>query len=243
MAAASLMIATPCFGGMVTNAYFLSMLGTCAVLGKRNIVHEVVTAAGDSLITRARNSLVAVFMESSHSHLLFVDADIEWPADAVLRLLTADKDVICGAYPRKKLPPEYAVNLVTAEDGTVRRCPTSGAVQVMEAASGFLMIRRVVFEQMMVAFPERHYRDTEYLTPSQGQYAYALFDCMIDTVDGEPRYYSEDFGFCRRWRSIGGEVWLDPTIRLNHHGTVAYEGDPLRMFAPRRMANESHQEN
>lgn len=233
MAAPSLMIATPCFGGMVSNAYFLSMLGTCALLGKRGIVHEVVTAAGDSLITRARNSLVAVFMDSPHSHLLFIDADIEWPADSVVRLLAADKDVICGAYPRKKLPPEYAVNAVT-DDDTPRRCPTSGAVEIMEAGSGFLMIRRSVFEQMMVAFPERYYRDTEYLTPSQGQYAYALFDCMIDTVDGEPRYYSEDFGFCRRWRSIGGTVWLEPTVRLNHHGTVAYEGNPQRLLAAMR---------
>lgn len=215
-----LLMATPCYGGMVTSAYLLSMVRTCAVLTRRGIRHEVTTAAGDSLVMRARNSLVAVFMASSHSHLLFVDADIEWSPDAVERLLAADKDVICGAYPKKVLPPTYAVNFLAAAE----RCATSGAIEVSETAAGFMMLRRSVFDRMMAAYPETRYGGTAGLTQRQNELTYSLFDSFVDEHDGERVYVSEDFGFCRRWRAIGGQVWIDPAVELKHHGTVSFSG-------------------
>jgi len=215
-----LMMATPCYGGVVTSAYLLSMIRTCAVLTANGIRHEVVTAAGDSLITRARNTLVSVFMASGHSHLMFIDADIEWPAEAVVALLNADKDVICGAYPKKVMPRSYAVNFL---DGPVVRDP-SGIVEIKEAAAGFLMIRRGAFERMMQAYPQTRYGGTEGLSERQSQFTYALFDCLIDDDDPARRYLSEDYGFCRRWRASGGRIWLDPRIELRHHGAAAFEG-------------------
>ena len=213
-----LMIATPCYGGMVTSAYLLSMVRTGAVLTARGIRHELVTAAGDSLVMRARNTLVSVFMASGHSHLMFIDADIEWPAEAVVALLKADKDVICGAYPKKVLPKTYAVNVL---DGP-RDAP--GPIEIKEAAAGFLMIRRAVFERMMQAYPQTRYGGSDGLSDHLRQFTYALFDCMIDETDGERQYISEDYGFCRRWRAIGGRIWLDPRIELRHHGATVFEG-------------------
>jgi hypothetical protein len=230
MSFTGLMVATPCYGGVVTNAYLLSMLRTSATLTGRGIKHEVVTVPGDSLVMRARNALVAVFMASAHSHLLFIDADIEWQPEAVLRLLAADKDVICAAYPKKFLPVTYAINLKRDADGRARQCPSSGAVEIMDAAAGFLMIRRAVFERMMAAYPQTRYVPAQGLTVEQGALTYALFDCVVETIDGAPRFLSEDYGFCHRWRAIGGEIWLDPGIRLNHHGTMSYEGDVSTLF-------------
>lgn len=221
-----LMIATPCYGGQVTNAYFLSMLRTTMAMQAYGLPVEVVTAPGDSLIARARNSLVAVFMASQHSHFLFIDADIEWEPSSILRLLRADKDVICGAYPKKKLPETYAINFKPGSESSIRGCPISGAVEILEAATGFLLIRRSVFERLIDAHPELHYTGTASLTAEQEHFAYALFDCML--IDG--RYMSEDYGFCRRWANLGGEVWLDPNIKLNHHGAYAYEGDVSKLF-------------
>ncbi|HEX2886876.1 hypothetical protein [Vineibacter terrae] len=226
-----LMIATPCYGGVVTNAYLQSMLRTSALLLGKGMPHEVVTVPDESLVTRARNALVATFMVSPHSHLLFIDADIEWSPDAVLRLLAADKDMICGAYPKKKMPPTYALNLKHDADGRVRQCPTTGAVEILDAASGFLMIRRPLLERMMAAYPQTRYTPDEALAP-QAPYCYALFDCVLETVDGVRRYLSEDYGFCHRWRAIGGEIWLDPEVKLNHHGTMSYRGDARTLFKP-----------
>jgi len=56
--------------------------------------------------------------------------------------------------------------------------------------------------------------------------SYALFDTMIDEKD-QRRYLSEDYAFCRRWQNIGGSVWLDPFITLNHYGNYLFQGKPL----------------
>jgi hypothetical protein len=220
------MIATPCYGGVVTSAYLLSMIRTCAVLTARGIGHEVVTAAGDSLVMRARNTLVSVFMASGHSHLMFIDADIEWPAEAVVALLDADKDVVCGAYPKKVMPRAYAVNFLGGQGGR----DLSGVIEIKEAAAGFLMIRRGAFERMMQAYPQTRYGGTEGLSEQQSRFTYALFDCLIDDSDGERRYLSEDYGFCRRWRAIGGRIWLDPRIELRHHGTATFAGNAAELL-------------
>lgn len=230
MSFSGLMVATPCYGGVVTNAYLMSVLRTASLLTARGIRHEVVTAPGDSLIARARNTLVSVFMASDNSHFMFIDADIEWQPEAIIRLLAADKDVICGAYPKKKLPVTYAINFKPGSDQKLRQCPKSGAIEIRDAATGFLMIKRRVFERMIAAYPQTRYVGTTSLTPEQDRFTHALFDCLIEVVDGEPRYLSEDFGFCRRWQAIGGEVWLDPAIKLNHHGPMAYEGDVSSIF-------------
>jgi hypothetical protein len=222
------MLATPCYGGVVTNAYFLSMIRTCAALTGRGIRHEVVTAAGDSLVARARNTLVSVFMTSGHSHLLFIDADIEWPWEAVVQLLGADKDVICGAYPKKMTPRAYAVNFL---HDRAAAGDASGLIEVEAAASGFLMIRRDVFERMMAAYPETRYGGTEGLSEQQNQLTYALFECLLDDSRGERRYLSEDYGFCRRWRAIGGHIWLDPRIELRHHGSTSFDGNMSELLS------------
>ncbi|HEX2887685.1 hypothetical protein [Vineibacter terrae] len=219
-----LMLATPCYGGVVTSAYLLSMVRTCAALTAHGIRHELVTAAGDSLVARARNTLVAVFMASGHSHLMFIDADIEWPAEAVVALLGADKDVICGAYPKKVMPRAYAVNFLDGPRAA------SGPIEIKEAAAGFLMIRRGALERMMQAYPQTRYGGSEGLSPQQRQLTYALFDCLLDDADGERLYLSEDYGFCRRWRAIGGQVWLDPRIELRHHGATAFAGSTAELL-------------
>ncbi len=221
-----LLLATPCYGGVVTSPYLLSMIRTCALLTARGLAHEVITASGDSLVMRARNTLVSVFMASGHSHLMFIDADIEWPAQAVVDLLDADKDVVCGAYPKKMTPKRYAVSFLEESRETER-----GLIEIKAAAAGFLMIRRNVFERMMQAWPETRYGGTEGLSEQQSRFTYALFDCLLDDSEGERQYLSEDYGFCRRWRAIGGQIWLDPRIELRHHGAAAFDGSAAELNA------------
>lgn len=230
-----LMIATPAYNG-VTSAYLLSMLRTQQGLAARQFRSEIVLQSGASLITRARNTLAAAFIASDHSHFLFIDSDIEWEPSSVLRLLRSDKDVICGAYPKKKFPVTYTVNFKEGSENGVRMCPISGAVEIRDAPTGFLMIRRNAFERLMSAHPELHYDGPNGLTADQDKFVYAFFECLI--VDGH--YLSEDYGFCHRWKQLGGEIWLDPNIRLNHHGNYTYEGDVSRLFAdvPEQMAAE-----
>ncbi len=238
---ANIVICTPCYGGLVTHGYMLAttnlmLLGIQSGFGVR-----VELLANNSLITRARNSLVAHFMDQElATHLLFVDADITFQPARVLRMIEFDQDVVAGMYPLKLRDwSAEAIARVRAGEGLEtaalryvglphpdgEREERGGFVTADYAGTGFMLIRRSAFTRMMQAYPElrfaaAHDRATENPSPHQ----YALFDCMIEP---ETRHYlSEDYTFCRRWRDIGGQIWLDTQGPLVHSGGFDFIGNP-----------------
>ena len=52
---------------------------------------------------------------------------------------------------------------------------------------------------------------------------YNFFDTLHNTETKQ--YFGEDFGFCQRWRDMGGRIWVDPDICLNHIGRYTFTGD------------------
>ncbi len=91
-------------------------------------------------------------------------------------------------------------------------------------------MKRSALERMAKEYPETHYRgahNTAHPNPSPN--LYALFDCLIDPDTGD--YLSEDYAFCRRWRAIGGTVWLDAQSRLTHVGPYDFVGDASVRFS------------
>lgn len=222
----AVMIATPCYGGKVDAGFCCSLMFTGQELARHGIHHCWATVS-ESLIQRARNGLVAKFMANPDAtHLVFVDADIEWQAKDLVRLLAHDVDMVCGLYPKKMEPIEYAVHVIPNPMGLTTQNPRTGAILIRNAATGFLCIKRRVFELMAEAYPQLHYRMAEVADPEEARWTYNFFDVFID----EGILLSEDYGFCKRWRDIGGQVWMDPRIKLNHVGSKVYEGDPSRIF-------------
>jgi hypothetical protein len=239
-----LVIATPCYGGVVTANFSTAMLGTVMRLQPLLRRISIAMIANESLVTRARNTLVSQFMANPQTtHLMFIDADIEWNPDAVLSLLLADKPVVGGAYPLKTLnwnamtqavkrgggaaelkswSSVYVVNFVGGQPP-----PEPGdLVAVQDIGTGFLLIERSVLERMSAALPELRYRNTPAVQSERGvpEWGYALFDTMIEPSTGF--YLSEDYAFCRRWQAMGGDIWLDRRIQLNHIGTHRFDGNP-----------------
>src|SRR5262249_43024321 len=99
-----------------------------------------------------------------------------------------------------------------------------GFVTAEYAGTGFLMIKRAVIERLIAAHPELRYTGVHDDQPSApAKPHYALFDCIIDPISGI--YLSEDYSFCRRWRKLGGEIWIDTESRLTHIGPHAFQGD------------------
>ena len=95
-------IGTPCYGGMLTADYFKSCLQLIALASQKKIEIQIGTIGNESLVTRARNTLVQLFMdEKKYTHLLFIDADIAFNPESVFRMLDLDQDVTTGVYPRK----------------------------------------------------------------------------------------------------------------------------------------------
>ena len=230
-----LCVGTPCFGGNVTDHYTISLLGLQVACIRRGIKLSFCLLHGDALITRARNSVVAEFLRDPRaSHLLFIDADIGFSPDQVFRLLESGHDMVGGAYPVKtvhwdRLGPgvapastfDYVAELL--EPGAPP--PADGFARARYVGTGFLLIRRTVFERMAARYPEIKYLRTHASADSDidPDRLHAYFDCLIDRESG--LYLSEDFTFCKRWIDMGGELWVDLRSRLSHVGRHIFAGD------------------
>lgn len=217
---AGLVIATPAHGGVVYTAFSHSLSKTEVFLRQKwGLPVTTMVAPSDSCITRSRNLMLHKFLHlTTASHFMFIDADIEWEPEAVERLIAADFDIAVGAYPFKRFPPEFVMRPEPREDGSAWQDGRTGFIRVHDAPTGFMMIKRGVFERMIEAYPETKHRLHDPDTGETGE-MFALFDFGIE--DGE--YWTEDYLFCRRWRRIGGEVWLDPKIHLKHWGLHGFD--------------------
>ncbi|MCE2576811.1 hypothetical protein [Komagataeibacter sp. FNDCR2] len=234
---AKIFIATPCFGGMVTQEYMESIVACASVL---QVPMTLSLLGDDAMISRARNTLLHKFLVlSDASHILFIDADIGFPAEAPARLLAADKDLIAGLYPIRdrfwdKATQENMLHGESQETASLRYVGETEAmhqtwekgplVKTHYAGTGFMMISRKAVSMMVKSYSETAYRRID-APGSEGDGLYhALFDGSIDPDTGT--YLSEDFTFCRRWREIGGEVWVDTSISLTHAGRASFRGNP-----------------
>ena len=243
-----LVVATPCYGGQVTSLYATSLLRLQLACQKRGKVDlDVLLGSGDALITRARQNLVAHFLSNEKAtHLLFIDADIEFSPEQVFRFLDFGADVAAGLYPTKKIdwdkvaaaakagrkPLEpTALSYVMEFEDPSRITVKEGFAKVRYAGTGFLMIRRKALTDMIDRYPELRYeKEHQAQDPLKGSpWRSALFNCLVDQATGT--YLSEDYSFCRRWTDMGGESWADLQSRLTHLGTLAFQGDAATQFA------------
>jgi hypothetical protein len=205
----------PCYGGMLTESTFMSYIkwsNTCRQLG---IDWTMETMTNESLISRARNTLTAKFLHNKEStHLMFIDADIGWEPWHLLVMLNRDVDVIGGLYPMKSLPVKWCVNgFDGAEEGP------DGLQEVSKTGTGFMLIKREVFEKLNAHPATRPFINDIGLSAELNPYMKTYFDTAVR----ENRYYSEDWTFCENWRDLGGKVWVDKRVLLRHTGTYVFD--------------------
>ena len=181
------------------------------------------------------------------THLMFIDADIEFDPESVLRMLAMNKNVTAAAYPKKtidwkgvaravergeedpaKFGAEYAINLKFVDKETKKVNTQDGAVEVLDASTGFFIVKKDVVKAMFEAYPDLHYRNDSSIDPKFNKYCYSLFDTIHDPRDN--RYLSEDYTFCRRWQALGGKIWVDPNTKLNHVGAFTFQGNLNKIF-------------
>jgi hypothetical protein len=207
----------PMYNGVCNESTFISMVKFTIIAAKLGINYSIDTMVNESLITRGRNNLVAKFIfNEAATHLMFIDTDLGFDAESILRLLCANQDVVGGVYPMKRIPIRYVIN-------TVPNPVVNGdLVEVSTLGTGFMLVKRSVIESMIAAHPELKYRDNIGIGAQYEPHMYGLFDTMIDP-DGN--YLSEDWTFCYLWRMMGGKVFADTGIRLDHTGYHKYAGD------------------
>jgi hypothetical protein len=242
----NLVVATPCFGGQISALYAASLFKLQKLArGYGDLNLKVLFKDGDALITRARASLLAQFLDDvAATHLLFLDADIGFEPEQVVRLIECGAEMCAAVYPIKRIdwakvkssiasdrpdPAAASLGYVFEVDDPSAVVERAGFVKVRYAGTGFLMIRRTALEKMCAHYPQLKFkRDHSTDAAIQSDNRFALFECMI-AEDGT--YLSEDFAFCKRWTDIGGEIWADLDSKLSHVGPMTFCGDLSSQFA------------
>ena len=256
-------LATPCYGGMVSSEYMRSMCNLISMLTELGIKYEIKNISNDSLVTRARACLLATFLaDPTATHLMFIDADITFHPKSILRMLAYDQDVVGGIYPMKtvnwgsirkailenpEIPEEELINkaanyVINVHSSEVEKGETGkvvdGFVKVANIGTGFLLMKKQVFDKMRERYPEAQYANDipSFKDKPEADQMWTFFDTWCHPKP--KRYLSEDYAFCQKWIELGGDVWADLMCPLHHRGTYVFKGKAYDQFRQHMKVNQ-----
>jgi hypothetical protein len=203
----SILVSTPCYGGLCTTAYLVSAMRLQEELLSSGVEHDFNIGRNESLVTRARNEMAGWFLKTKLDCQLWIDADIEFEPEDVAKLWNMNVDIAVAAYamklPEKPLSAWKNGKLVKLED-----CPNE-PFEVDYAGTGFMLIRRNVYEALAPT-------TESYEGPSGKTHAFYMTPIHNDGFE------SEDYFFCRKAREAGFKIVMDPSIKLGHIGQFRY---------------------
>lgn len=233
------------YGGQCFGYFMQSCLKLQQLCSSSGINVSFSQLFNESLIQRGRNLLTNHFLKSEATHLMFIDADILFRPEDIFPMLEADKDIICGIYPKKEINwqtvrkamdagvPDaelkfytgaFVVNLKDYKPEVT--VPINEPVEIWNGGTGFMLIKREVLEAMAVLLPTYLNNVLDLQNPSNGENIVEFFATMIEPETN--LLLSEDYYFCRKAREAGFSVWAAPWAELSHIGTYAFEGKLLK---------------
>ena len=196
-----------------------------------------------SLVTQGRNLCVSGFIESNFTHMLFIDSDIYFHAESIIKMIEKDKDIISIPYPLKTMMWDKAMdNIKNNKIKTMNDLKKSfntypirveddkdikldkGVMEVTHSPTGCMLIKRSVIDKMIKAYPEKAIVQK---TVINGEYVnkpnmWNFFDTIHDPET--KTYLGEDFSFCKLWKDIGGKCYAYISDTIVHIGEHQYEG-------------------
>lgn len=204
----SILFCTPAYGGMVHAAHMGSCLNLKEELTKIGLAHDWLIGTNESLITRARNEMTASFLKTDHSHMMWLDADLEFEPEHVAAIWNLDADIGVGVYVMKK--PDACWYAAWKDGALVKDLDQfDGPIEVEYAGTGFMLIRRNVIETL--AQSAESYEGPNGRVP-------ALYMTPVHN-DG---FESEDYHLSRIARDANFKIIMDPRVRLTHWGQYPY---------------------
>jgi hypothetical protein len=194
-----------------------------------------------SLVTQGRNLCVANFLNEKYSHLLFIDADIDFESKTIFKMLELDREVIAVPYPMKTLNWDriykfkgdikdskelsytgftYPIKVHDRENIKVK----DDVMEVTHAPTGCMLIKRQVFDKMIEKYPELRISQPTIMNgeAKDKENLWNFFDTYHDLEN--KKYYGEDFGFCKKWTDIGGKCYCYIGDYITHIGEYQYSG-------------------
>jgi hypothetical protein len=228
----SVFIATPMYGGMAAGIYTVSMVQLSAIFLRNRVDSVYAVTSSESLVPNARNVLTDQFLESQATHLMWIDADIGFNALDIVSMLLADKDIVCGIYPKKEVdwarvaravkagvPPEELSNhaglsAIKLLDGSAEGvdADSDGLFEIEAGGTGFMLIKRGVFDALS--------EDVSDYLPDRK----VIKEFYATTIEpGSGKLVTEDYHFCRLARNHGFKIYAAPWVRLSHAGTYVFD--------------------
>ena len=230
---ANIFLATPAYDGRVHVQYAISLADTNLLLQSNGVPVQVRINTTGSLLVAERNRLTQAFWESDCTHMLCIDSDLGWPADAVKALIDHDEEFVAGVYPSRK-EESFLFRPFANEDNSLIVSPKK-LIKMQYIPAGFMLIKRSAIEKMRNHFPEL------YFEPKHPESNASKGYCFFDTEVFEGEFWGEDYVFCRRARQAGVDIWVDPMIEFDHAGMRGMLANVLtnnREQAEKRISNE-----
>ncbi len=243
-----LMVATPIYDG-AQGTYVRSALALALAAQARGVAVRFEFILYQPSISRARNMLSAMFLASDCTHLLFVDADIDFAAEDVFAMVgamagRAECAVLGGVCPRRMINWRHVARAVDAGLGQGnpaelarfagefafrfldenQRFALTDLVELAQLGTGMMLVRRDALEAMRAHYPDIAFRPdpAEQRAHGLGDEVHAFFHPMIDP--DTRALLSDDYAFCRRVRDAGFRIWLAPWVRTTHSGPMVFQG-------------------
>ena len=205
------LIATPSYDGRLDVWYTNSLVNSIRLGLANEVAFIPVFISFDALVQRARNDSLAIGIENDFDDIIWIDSDIEWDPEWLLKLLNYEEDVVGGTYPRKSLSESYVVKcdpeILKALDKD-----STDLIEVEALGTGFLKMSRKAAQYLW---------DTSEVAESDGKASHMAFEVI--TKDG--KLISEDITACNKLRDGGFKIYLDPTMTCNHSGALKFTGN------------------
>ena len=218
----NLFLAITCYDHKVYDKCSESILKNCLVLIQNG--HMVTPYYNSELyIDLSRNFCISLFLDSNCSDIIFVDSDLGFDDDAILKLIKFDKDIVTGAYRYKKTKEEYPVILDFSRGNNCKEEET-GLVYVQSASAGLMRIQRRALEKLINYYKMR--------PDKRGIYPFFATGMIFENDNS---WYGEDTAFCKKWREMGGEIFVEPNINFTHIGNQDFKGNLHEYLLSRRV--------
>lgn len=250
-------ILTPCYGSVCFVNYVFCIIKTKEVFKYYDIPLKIEFCKNDSLVTRARNNLVAKAMsDDTVTHLMFIDNDITWDPVNIIKLIIANKPIVGGIYPLKKYnweklanDPEYIKKMIEKKNNSRVKNIMDDDLLVQYSLLNYNLnhignsikiennlteVRHVATGFMMIKRGviekmSEAFPHTKYTDDVNylEEHENKYAYALFDCGVEGGHYLSEDWLFCNRWKKIGGKVYIDVSINLSHTGIEQYNGSFL----------------
>ena len=214
----SVLICMPCYGGNVSEKTTVGLFNLGKTLVREGIDHGILTIANESLITKGRSKMANFFINNTeHEYLFFLDADVGFDPQDVLKLLSHKKELVSGSYPMKTIPLKWNFSI----SQPAKR--ENNLIAIDRIGIGFTLIHRSVFHKIR----EKYGKELKYIPDSNG-----LNQPSSAEMNNSYYYFSEmkhsgyflpeDFSFFMRAKSCGIQPWMDVSINLSHVGSHVF---------------------